>query len=34
MLDANGLAAIRLSIELALLTTLILLVVGTPVSIA
>ena len=32
MLDANGLAAIRLSIELALLTTLILLVAGTPVA--
>ena len=32
MLDATSLAAIRLSIELALLTTLILLVLGTPLA--
>ena len=32
MLDANSLAAIRLSIELSLLTTLILLVLGTPLA--
>ncbi|WP_423456132.1 molybdate ABC transporter permease subunit [Ottowia sp. VDI28] len=32
MLDATSLAAIRLSIELSLLTTLILLVIGTPLA--
>lgn len=32
MLDATGLAAIRLSIELSLLTTFILLVLGTPLA--
>ena len=32
MLDANSVAAIRLSIELSLLTTLILLVLGTPLA--
>ncbi len=32
MLDANGIAAIRLSIELSILATLILMVAGTPVA--
>ena len=32
MLDPNALAAIRLSIELSILATLILLVAGTPVA--
>ncbi|MDO5625643.1 MAG: molybdate ABC transporter permease subunit [Pseudomonadota bacterium] len=32
MLDANGIAAIRLSIELSILTTLILLALGTPLA--
>ena len=32
MLDANSLAAIRLTIELSVLTTLILLVLGTPLA--